>query len=176
MIFICVALMAGCATETGQTTKSRDVEKFVNKPTITQEQALDRIEQIIKETVKAIEPKPKLELYRPSLNVNMCVDPTDGGSENRVIVARAYYLNGITQDQVGNVARQVRQHWEQQGHQITVVTPDGLDISGRSRPDDFILSLTPTGDANAPILNLGVTSPCIWPNGTPEPSTDTGMP
>lgn len=143
----------------------------MNESTMTQAQALSRVEQLIKETANVITPKPRLDLDRPSLNVNGCLDPTDGGSEDRVVISRSYYLRDVPRDQVEEVAKQVKQYWEEQGHYIVGVSINGLDISGRSKPDDFLLSLAPTG--NNDVLNLGVTSPCVWPNGTPEPSSDT---
>ncbi|WP_229811469.1 hypothetical protein [Streptosporangium pseudovulgare] len=136
---------------------------------MTQAQALARVEQLIKETTAVITPTPRLDLDRPSLNVNSCLDPTDGGSEDRVVIARSYYLRDIPREQVPEVARQVEQYWKQQGHYIGAVSANGLNISGRSRPDDFLLSLAPTGDDD--VLNIGVTSPCVWPNGTPGPSS-----
>ncbi|MER5420212.1 hypothetical protein [Streptosporangium roseum] len=138
----------------------------VNGPTMTQAQALARVEQLIKETVDAITPKPRLDLDRLSLNVNNCIDPTDGGSEARIVIDRGYYLRDISEDQIEEVARQVKQYWEQRGYYIEAISKSGLDISGHSQPDDFLLSLAPTGDDN--VLNLGVSSPCIWPNGAPE--------
>ncbi|MGV9774546.1 hypothetical protein [Streptosporangium sp. NPDC003464] len=143
----------------------------MDRPTMTQAQALARVEQLIKETVAVIRPEPRLDLYRPSLNVNSCLDPTDGGSEERVVINRSYYLRDIPRDQVGEVARQIKQHWERQGHYIEGVSKNGLNIAGRSQPDDFLISLASTGDDD--VLNLGASSPCIWPNGTPGPSTTT---
>ncbi|OUC93911.1 hypothetical protein [Streptosporangium minutum] len=158
MIVAVVVLAVGCTRG-----------EAVNEPTMTQAQALARVEQLIKETSDVITPKPRLDLDRPSLNVNGCLDPTDSGSEGRVVISRSYYLRDIPRDQVAEVARQVKQYWEEQDHYIVGVSINGLDISGRSKPDDFLLSLAPTG--NNDVLNLGVTSPCVWPNGTPEPSS-----
>ncbi|MEV4247943.1 hypothetical protein AB0J63_31575 [Streptosporangium canum] len=160
MIVAVVVLAVGCTRG-----------EAVNEPTMTQAQALARVEQLIKETSDVINPNPHLDLYRPSLNVNGCLDPTDGGSEDRVVISRSYYLRDIPKDQVGEVARQVKQHWERQGYYIEAVSKDGLAVFGHSQPDDFLLSIGPTGDDD--VLNLGVTSPCVWPNGTPEPSSDT---
>ncbi|MFF5212736.1 hypothetical protein [Streptosporangium sp. NPDC000396] len=162
MIVAVALLVAGC---TGG--------EAVNEPTMTEAQALARVEQLIKETAAVIKPKPRLDLYRPSLNPNSCLDPTDGGSEDRVVMNRSYYLRDIPQDQVAEVARQVKQYWEQQGHYVQGTSPNGLNISGRSRPDDFLLSLAPTEDDHGIVLGLAATSPCVWPNGTPEPSSSS---
>ncbi|WP_248961816.1 hypothetical protein [Sphaerisporangium perillae] len=157
VIIAIVALAAGCVRG----------GKAVDKPTLTQDEAVARIEQLIHDTANALTPMPRLDLYRPSLNVGSCLDPTDGGSEDRVVISRTYFLRDIPKDKITNVAKQVKAYWEQQGHLIQGVSETGTVISGRSRPDDFLLSVD---HSDNDVLALGATSPCIWLNGTPEPS------
>ncbi|MFE3448873.1 hypothetical protein ACFXJ8_08030 [Nonomuraea sp. NPDC059194] len=148
IIAVLVLLLTGCA----------------EKLTLNENEAISRVERLIRDTVAVIEPRPRLDAFLPSLNRRYCLDPTDGGSEERVIVNRRYYLRGIPKERFVDVANRVKAHWQQQGHLITGV--NGLetrepDISGRSRPDDFILSLSWTqGD----VLGIGVTSTCVWPD------------
>ncbi|MEO3861644.1 hypothetical protein [Acrocarpospora sp. B8E8] len=138
-----------------------------NKPTITKAQALARVEQLINEAASAIDIPKKLELFEPSLGDDLCLDPTDGGSEERIIVNRKYFLRGIPKDRVTEVAQRVKTYWEQQGHVIDGVSADGLVVYGRTRPDDFYVTLGWTADD---VPTLAATSTCIWPNGTPEPA------
>ncbi|WP_283137911.1 hypothetical protein [Rhizohabitans arisaemae] len=142
------------------------------KPTITQEQAIARLEQLVAEAVANIDPKPRLELFEPSLTPGNCLDPMDGGSEDRLVLSRAYWLRGISKDGVVEIAGQVKRNWEQKGYRIksTGFDSNKPDISGFSVPDDFILLLERTEEGG---LYLGVTSTCIWPNGTPEPSSES---
>lgn len=171
-ILIAITILAtGCTAGIGNSEQSK--KGNVNESTMNQEQALARVEQLIKETVQAIKPKPRLDLFQPSLITQSCLDPTDGGSQERIIINRIYYLRDIPRDQLSRVAQQVRQYWEKQGHLITNTSADGLNIFGRSRPDDFLISLQSSGDD---LLNLGASSPCIWPNGTPGPSANTSVP
>lgn len=148
IIAMLVLVLAGCA----------------EKPTMKEHEAMSRVEQLIRETVAVIEPRPQLNAFLPSLNRRYCLDPADGGSEERVIVNRRYYLRGIPKERFVDVANRVKAHWQQEGHLVTHV--HGLetgepDVSGRSRPDDFILSLSWTqGD----VLGIGVTSTCVWPD------------
>ncbi|MBO3746835.1 hypothetical protein J5X84_12220 [Streptosporangiaceae bacterium NEAU-GS5] len=136
-----------------------------DRPTITKAQALERIQELIDGAAAAVVPKPKLELYKPSLRDATCDQPTDGGSKDRIVVHREYYLNGIPKDQLKDASRKIKTYWEQQGHYIDGVAPDGIGIYARSRPEDFYLALSwSEGD----VLLLGSTSTCIWPNGTPE--------
>lgn len=156
VLVILTASFTGCTTNIA-----------TDKPTVTQQQAPARVEQLVEETVKAIEPKPRLEIYRLSLNVNMCPDPTGDDPENQISVSRDHYLRDIPQNQLLDISRQVRQYWERQEHLITGTAANGLSIFGRFRPDDLLISLQASGDGS---LSLGVSSPCIWPNGTPPPS------
>ena len=147
------------------------------KPTMSKDEALARIHELIDDTVSVIDPTPRLELDPTTLTVYRCLGFVGDNSDGRIYVTRAYYLRGIPQDKnkLVDIARQVRRHWEQRGHVIEGTSRDGLVISARSRPDDFILSLSWTaGD----VLMIGATSHCIWPNGTPEPSRspDPGEP
>ncbi|MGW6497473.1 hypothetical protein [Nonomuraea angiospora] len=141
-----------------------------DKPTITKAQALARIEQLINGTVGVIHPKPELELHRPSLNDGLCLDPLDGGSEERIVVNRAYFLRGLPQDatKLREVIAQVKAYWQSQGHHIQAESENGLQLYGRSRPDDFYITI---GRSEGDVLTLGSTSTCLWPNGTPEPSS-----
>ncbi|MFC6080449.1 hypothetical protein [Sphaerisporangium aureirubrum] len=157
MITIIAVLAIGCGLVGGD----------VDKPTMTQAQALTRVEQLINGTVAALTPKPRLELDRPSLNLKKCLNPTDGGSEERVIVDRGYYLRDIPGEKIGEVARQIKEYWQRQRYSIEGISKNGLNLTAHSKPDDFLLALGRTGDD---VLLLGVSSPCVWPNGTPKSS------
>ena len=138
------------------------------KPTMTKDEALARVEELINDTVAIIEPKPRLDVDPTTLTPYSCLGWV-GDSDGRIYISRAYYLRGIPRDKdkLADIARRVRRHWEQRGHLIEGTSKDGINIAARSRPDDFILALSRTaGD----VLGIEVSSPCIWPNGTPEPS------
>ncbi|MFI6740118.1 hypothetical protein ACIBI9_44955 [Nonomuraea sp. NPDC050451] len=139
-----------------------------DKPTITKAQALARIEQLINGTVAIMRPKPELELHQPSLNDSLCLDPLDGGSEDRLIINRTYYLRGLPKDSLKEVIAQVKAYWQSQGHSIEAQSDNGLQLYGRSRPDDFFITI---GWTEGDVLTLGSTSTCLWPDGTPEPSS-----
>lgn len=167
LIAVVAVLVAGCApggAPGGAMNPSAD------KPTITKAQALARIEQLINGTVGAIRPKPQLDLHQPSLNDGLCLDPQDGGSEDRIVVSRSYYLRGLptTEDVLKEVVAEVKTYWQSQGHYISGEHQNGLQLYGHSRPEDFLITI---GWAAGNVLSLGATSTCLWPNGTPEPSS-----
>ncbi|WP_250214682.1 hypothetical protein [Acrocarpospora catenulata] len=163
LILVGVVLIAGCAPN--DIAKGGHVDSSAK--TMTKAQALARVEQLVKEAAVVVTPNPKLEIYEPSLVDDLCLDPIDGGSQERIVINRSYYIRGIPKDQIKQIASRVKAYWEQQGHFIEAVSPDGANVYGRSRPDDFYITLSWT-DGDVPML--GSTSPCIWPNGTPEPS------
>ncbi|MFI6298995.1 hypothetical protein ACIBEJ_45920 [Nonomuraea sp. NPDC050790] len=145
-----VLLLTGCA---------------VSEPTLTQTQAIGLIDKLINQTVRAITPKPRLEVL-PSFNApSGCAG--EGASEEQIIVSRAYWLRDVPKDQNLAVSRQVRLFWQSQGHRIVAAGGGGnLNLSGESRPEGFKLSLT---WAEGDHLYLGASSTCIWPDGTPAP-------
>ncbi|WP_214107602.1 hypothetical protein [Acrocarpospora catenulata] len=156
-------LIVGCAPGTtgpGGTVRGWD-------KTMTKAQALARVEQLIQEFAVVITPEAKLELYQPSLTDDPCLDPTDGGPENRIIVSRSYFVRNIPKGQAKQIADRMKAYWEQHGHIVAGVSTNGTVITGRTRPDDFLVALSWT-DSDVPILDAA--SPCIWPFGTPEPS------
>ncbi|MFG2073243.1 hypothetical protein [Nonomuraea maritima] len=157
LIAAVVGLVVGCAPSPGG---------VVNGSTITKAQALARIEQLIDGTVSVIQPEPELELHEPSLNDNRCLDPADGGSEDRIVVNRSYYLRGLPKDGLKEVVAQVKAYWEREGHHISAEAGNGLQLYGRTRPDDFLVTI---GWTAGDVLSLGATSTCLWPGGTPEP-------
>lgn len=111
LIIASAVLVAGCAPGGalgGMMNASAD------KPTITKAQALDRIKQLIDGTVSVIHPKPQLELHQPSLNDGLCLDPVDGGSEDRIVVNRSYFLRELPKDKLDEVATQVKAYWQSQ--------------------------------------------------------------
>ncbi|MFC7387285.1 hypothetical protein [Sphaerisporangium rhizosphaerae] len=141
----------------------------MEKPTMTEAQALARVEQLINETVSALRPKPRLEVDPTSLRNGPCGNSVDSGSKGRIIVGRNYYLREIPKDQINAVALQVREYWKQRGYVIEGVSKTGKTIAARSTPDDFLLALDAVGDDG---LGLGASSICVWPNGTPEPTSN----
>jgi len=166
LIAVLVIMITGC---TGGSMKP-----IANKSTMTKDEALSRVNELINDSVSIIEPKPTLELDPTTLTLYHCLGQVGDNQDGRIYVSRAYYLRGIPKDKdtLADVARRVRRHWEQRGHFIQGVSRNGLNIAARSRPDDFILALSWTpGD----VLMIEVSSVCVWPNGTPEPTPSSDL-
>ncbi|MFE0145769.1 hypothetical protein ACFWY5_01400 [Nonomuraea sp. NPDC059007] len=135
----------------------------MNKPTLSQTQAIALNDKLINETVQAVTPKPRLEVIASFNTPSGCLG--EGASENQIIVSRAYWLRDVPKDQNLAISRQIRVFWQSQGHRIVSMGSNGNpDLSGESQPDGFRLFLT---WAEGDDLFLGASSTCIWPEGTP---------
>jgi hypothetical protein len=165
-VFVALFAVSGCSSIRGAGGGN------VNEKTMTTDQVTTRIEQIIRDTVAAINPTPQLQMVDYLSQPTTCVDPTDGGSSDRTVLNRHYRLVGIPTDRNGEVGQQVKIYWESKGYDITsAVRLNSRDpqITAFTKPDEFSISLKTGGDGS---LGIGSTSPCFWPNGTPEPSND----
>ncbi|MPZ64238.1 MAG: hypothetical protein GEU83_01480 [Pseudonocardiaceae bacterium] len=62
----------------------------------------------------------------------------------------------------------VERYWVDNGWGILTDDTDSeaAFLSVENREDSFRMSLSSSVDGQ---LNIGAVSPCIWPNGTPEP-------
>jgi hypothetical protein len=139
-------------------------------PTMTEQQAIARAEQILHETAAAISPRPTLEVYQPGSDTGPCLINPNDTSDKRMQVVRTYWLRGITEQDNASVGEQILRFWKHKGYAISDTKGVGTsqpDITGATQIDDFLISLEWSADGS---LSIGTTSPCIWPKGTPPPS------
>lgn len=146
-----------------------------DKPTIDQSQAEARIDQLIAQATGELDPEPELERFGDLDLLRRCVDPSDGGSEDRVVLSKRFWLRGIPKTKPNaSIAEQVMANLEKNGHKVYASSGLGTakpEIFAASQPDDFRLSLTWNASG---ALSIGATSPCIWQTGTPglKPTLD----
>lgn len=158
MVAIAATLLSGC----GNGAEMRS--------TITQQQASERAEQYIRETVSALSPSARLELSR-RFDDSPCDDPTDNGPKGRVIASSVYWLNDIPADRQSEYVDALVRWWSE--HDFAILTdkrPNDTYVLVENRRDGFRMSVQQTV-VGPQRLSLGATSPCVWPNGTPEPET-----
>jgi hypothetical protein len=166
LVTLFVALIAVSACGAGRGSGGGHVREM----TMTTQQVTVRIEQILRDTAAAISPEPQLKIVDYLSQSSTCVDPTDGGSSDRTVLNRHYRLVGIPADRKGDVGQQVKTYWESKGYEITSadrLSSNDPQITAFTKPDEFSISLTTSGDGS---LGIGSTSPCFWPEGTPEPT------
>jgi hypothetical protein len=142
--------------------------KVAVKNTITQQQAVERVEQYIREVVTALAPRARLEVLYGS-DGSACDDPTDNGPRGRVIASRSYWLRDIPAEKNEEYVTAIVHWWTE--HDFGILTddrPNDVYVWAENRRDGFRMSVQQTA-TGPPQLSLGATSPCVWPNGTPEP-------
>lgn len=141
----------------------------VFKPTITQQHANARAEQILRDTAAAITPRPALEIDQLLSGPEPCmVNPSDT-SDKRVEVGFTYWLRGISTQDNASVGQQILRYWKHKGYGISStggIGTDSPEITGVT-PDNFLFSLQTSANG---AMFIGASSPCLWPKGTPPPS------
>ncbi|MGH4020614.1 MAG: hypothetical protein ACRDT0_15555 [Pseudonocardiaceae bacterium] len=136
--------------------------------TITQQQAIERVDRYIADAVVALPVDPQLTPTLEQLD-GECMDPTDNGPRNRIIVTKGYFLDGIPKDKESNRAYfgALRQWWTSHGFRILEDDRTGdMYLWVENNADGFRMSLQESAEGS---VSLGANSPCIWPNGTPVP-------
>jgi hypothetical protein len=114
-----------------------------------------------------------LPLDRPSRTSLECDDPTDGGPPGRFDLADVYILAFPTGTVPDNTAiiDGLYDFWAGQGyHPIddTRTNSRGRVIRFENLRDGFRFGLVEA--VTTPQLTLEISSPCVWPDGTPSPA------
>jgi hypothetical protein len=136
------------------------------KPTITIAEANARVDDYIARAVKALPPQATLKLDLQERSGD-CSDPTDRGPKNRVVANRGYQVNGLDPKQVPAYFTMIRSWALANGFRVLDDKPVNEFLSVENNTDAFQLAFT-ANDAGGIFLSAG--SPCVWPNGTPEPT------
>ncbi len=134
--------------------------------TITEEQAKQRVEDYVRQTLSALPAEARLEVLSATSSL-ACDDPTDNGPRGRVTVGNTYWVRGLPREGHAAFFEAVLAWWKQ--HNFTVLAdrrPQVNLIRVENKQDGFRVTFdeNPAGD-----LTLGADSPCVWPNGTPAP-------
>lgn len=133
------------------------------KPTLTEQQARDRVEQYIQGAVSALPDTARRQFFNQ--NRSECTDPTDNGPLGRFEISATYEILGLDAARFPEHFNAVVQWWT--SHDFTVLTdfrPKDQYVFVRNNTDAFDMSIE-ANDLGK--LYIGATSPCIWPNGTP---------
>jgi hypothetical protein len=150
-----VVLLSGCGWRAGMS------------PTLDEQQATDRVQQHIDDTVAIIQPMPRLE-RQSFVDSQPCDIPSDNGPLGRISVGHVYWLREIPVERNAEVFAAVERYWVSNGWVILTddTSSENPFLSVENRADSFRMSLEASIDGQ---LSIGASSPCIWPNGTPEP-------
>src|SRR5699024_10437957 len=100
-----------------------------------------------------------------------CLGPTDDGPQGRYEVARKYWLDDIPQDRNSEFVDTLYNYWNKNGYHVRTDKRSSSDkfVSVEYESDSFIVSVQQSVEGD---LSLGVSSPCVWPDGVPPYSTE----
>jgi len=138
------------------------------EPTITEQQAADRAENYVEDVTSLMQPRPRLEIQ--SSLTQECTQPSDGGPLGRVSVSRVYWLRDVSPSAFPGLFAAAERYWSAPTWRV-------LEDQSDRKPDPTIwVENSQTGfrmrletSLDGQQLALGAVSPCVWPNGTPEP-------
>jgi hypothetical protein len=136
------------------------------KPTITIAEANARVDDYIARAVKALPAEATLKLTLQELRGD-CSDPTDNGPKNRVVANRSYQVLGLDPQKIPSYFSMLRTWWQANGFRVLDDKPANEFLWVENNADSFQMTLK--ANAKGGIFLLAG-SPCVWPNGTPDPS------
>ncbi|WP_405708803.1 hypothetical protein OG264_12670 [Streptomyces xanthophaeus] len=170
-----VALLAVVTTGTACGAKGDGRETGGRAPQqamMSEQQATDRAEDIIRQAVDGMSIEPALERTGPG-SIGPCIARDDHGPDDRLQVTLFYKLTGVPGTEAKNLVLQARDAWLEQGYEYNSSDEDDMSgpypwVSMRTEPDDFWMEgITGVLDRTKGegIATLKVTSPCFFPPG-----------
>lgn len=133
------------------------------QPTMTIDEANNRVEEYVSRAAKALPAQAKLELGFQE-RAGECTDPTDGGPKDRVVASRSYNVLGLQPDAVASYFAALRTWWLANNFRILDDQPVNEFLWVENNADGFQMTLK-ANSAGGIFLLAG--SPCVWPDGTP---------
>lgn len=137
-----------------------------NEPTITKSEASARLSQYVQQAVRDTLPeKARLENHGPVAELG-CTDPA-GKSDGRLHVSSSHWIRDIDPISFNENFDAINGWWTAKGWKIVNDDrPGDMFINADNPADQFGMSIQ-ANDKNE--FSMTVSSPCIWPNGTPQP-------
>ena len=155
-VVVASCVLAGAASCTGS--------GLSTTPTLTEQQANEQADQRITDAARQLSPQPEL-VRKPNQDVP-CTGLSNAGPA-KVTIGRVYELRGLTPDRAPEYVDTLRRYWTAQGYQIMDGSAAYPLVRVEHPKDGFKLSF---GVRNG-IAELSAVLSCIWPDGTPPPST-----
>lgn len=135
------------------------------QPTITLDEANRTVDSYIERVVAQLPAAAKLK-ERLRFDGSPCDDPDDHGPLGRKTASRNYQVLGLDSGKIPQYFDTLRAWWERNGFRILDNNPRYEFLWVENNADGFRMTLK--ANENGAIF-LIASSPCVWPNGTPEP-------
>ncbi|MBB4920877.1 hypothetical protein [Streptosporangium saharense] len=112
-------------------------------PSLSETQATERVERLIRTAIAGITPPPKLELVPTSLADHPCIPNYGNKPTGKIYIIRSYYLSELPENLLPDAARKIQTNWEEAKNKITASRTGSAErprLSGETS-DDFYMSL-----------------------------------
>ncbi|WP_370949054.1 hypothetical protein AB5J62_16290 [Amycolatopsis sp. cg5] len=134
-------------------------------PTMTAAQAKAQAAEHVREATTASLPTGFQLIDRGSLPLG-CTD-TQGKPDGRTEIAVDYWIDGIDRAKNDDYVDAVKNWWTAHGWNIESDSrPRDMFVNAKNSHTEFTMSIKATPDGR---LSIDASSPCVWPNGTPQP-------
>ncbi|MFK0243173.1 hypothetical protein ACIQUM_00630 [Amycolatopsis azurea] len=135
--------------------------------TITIQEANQRLESYIQQAKSALPASAGLVLRGQSKEAP-CDDPSDKGAKGRLVADRSYQLTGVAAKDISEYFDTLRTWSQNNNYQVLQEKQNPQYLWLEKRDDGFRLALDSNESGE---LYLNGSSPCVWRNGTPEPTS-----
>ncbi|MGH4020074.1 MAG: hypothetical protein ACRDT0_12740 [Pseudonocardiaceae bacterium] len=159
-----VVLVAGCGV-----VAIRDGSEDMQ--TLSEQQALQRVEEHIARAVAALPVAPRLE-KQSAVGAVPCDDPSDLGPLGRVSVSDTYWMRGLDFDRPQELFAVMHDHWLAHDYRVLADHRDdhvAPALFVEHNGDAFRMSMATSVQGD---FSISATSPCVWPDGTPPPEVE----
>ena len=133
--------------------------------TITVERAEQRVEEYFRQALAVLPSQARPEVGL--IHTVECDDPTDNGPKGRKIASVDYQIHDLPPDEYPGYVADLERWWRD--HDFRVLDderPARESIWVENTHDGFRMRVKANDVGELFII---ATSPCVWPNGTPEP-------
>lgn len=136
--------------------------------TITEQQAVQRVQDNIRAAVTQLPPTARLE--QQLTDSAPCDDPTDNGPKGRVTASTTYQVHELLPDQYPHFFDLLRDWWQRNNYRVlddSRLSPTDMYLWVENNHDGFRMALQSNDNGG---LFITASSPCVWPHGSPEPA------
>ncbi|SFQ43329.1 hypothetical protein SAMN05421810_107144 [Amycolatopsis arida] len=135
--------------------------------TVTVQQATERVKQYARELKGALPVDAVLE--ERTVSQGNCEDPSGGGFGKRVQAWADYWVRGLDPAQYNAYFDAMKSWLSSHGWRVGADRrPGDMFLNAVHEGDEFTMSLAANDKGG---LALATSSPCVWPDGTPEPES-----
>ncbi|WP_157357478.1 hypothetical protein [Amycolatopsis nigrescens] len=155
-VALCVFTISGCG-------ESNEPSGTPMMPTISIQEANRLVDDYMEQGRRALSPDARLaDDFRKDKMA--CDDPNDQGPKGRFFATRDAEVVGLPGGNPETGFAPLRTWWQANGFLVT--TDNGRAVYAEHTSNGFRMSLEANDEGK---VYLGVSSPCVWPSGNPEP-------